>query len=181
METLYSIKKRRSVRKFTEGAVDRELIKEIVEVARFYPSWKNSQTARFYIVDQLEKKMELAQKATFSGGNNRAIIEGAPAVLVLAMKKGLSGTHPDGVYVTDKKDTWEMFDSGLAAQTFSLVAFEKGIGSVILGIFDENKVAEICGIPADEQVAALIPIGYPVDMTHRDGVRKSVDEILTFI
>ena len=181
MELLKAITKRRSVRKFTDETVSRELIKEIIDKARFYPSWKNSQTARFYVVDSQEVKFEILKKATAEGGNNQKIIYGAPALVVLTIKKGLSGTHPDGVYVTDKKDTWEMFDSGIAVQTFSLVAFEKGLGTVILGIFDEHKVAEICNIPDDEVVAALIPIGYPRDTDLKDGVRKEVDEILKFI
>lgn len=181
METLKAIIERRSIRNFTEQPISRELIKEIIEVTRFYPSWKNSQTARFYIIENAEVKSDIAENGTLSGSRNEKIINSAPTLLVLTIKKGLSGTHPDGVYITDKKDEWEMFDSGIAAQTFSLVAFEKGIGSVILGIFDEHKVAQICNIPEDEKVAALIPIGYPKEGTNKSIPRKSVEEILKFI
>lgn len=181
MELIKSIVKRRSVRSFSKQHIERDLVREIIESTRFYPSWKNSQTARFYVVDDIEKKLAIAEKGTTPGGRNGKMIIEAPVLVVLTIKKGLSGTHPDGVYVTNKKDTWEMFDSGIAAQTFSLVAFSKGLGSVILGIFDEHKVAEICNIPEDEEVAVLIPMGYPKDDEIKDGVRKPVEEILTFI
>ncbi len=181
METLKSIVQRRSVRKFSDKPVDRETINDIIEVTRFYPSWKNSQAMRFYVMDNPKLKLELASKSTQEGGNNYKIITHASAVLVLAIKKGLSGTHPDGVYVTKKKDTWEMFDAGIAAQTFSLAAFEMGIGSVILGMLDEDEVAKVCALPNDEEVAVLIAFGYPLDPKEREGVRKPVEEILKYL
>ena len=55
MELVKGIKERRSIRKFKEQKVPRELITEIVDTARYAPSWKNTQTARYIIIDDAEK------------------------------------------------------------------------------------------------------------------------------
>lgn len=180
MELKEAMIKRRSVRSFSETLVPRELIKEIIDVTRYYPSWKNSQTARFYAIDNVEIKNRVADEATFGKGNNQRIIRSSPCLIVQTIKKGLSGTDANGEYMTSKGSEWEVYDSGLAGQSFCLSAFDKGVGSVILGIFKEEVVASICNIPSDEKVSALIPIGYPEEPVTREGVRKEVDEILKF-
>ncbi len=69
-----------------------------------------------------------------------------------------------------------MFDAGIAAQSFCLAAWDKGIGTVIMGIFDEEKIAEAINLPQDETVAALIATGY-FDQTPAAPPRKSAEEI----
>lgn len=181
MDLLESIVKCRSVRGYSNQSVPRELISEIIDITKFYPSWKNSQTARFYVVDDIDIKTQIAEKSTFEKSNNKTLINECPALVVLTIKKGLSGTDMKGNYLTTKKDEWEVFDSGIAAQNFSLSAYGKGVSSVILGLFDEDIVADICNLPKDEKVSALIPIGYPKTEITREGVRKPTDEILFFI
>ena len=67
-----------------------------------------------------------------------------------------------------------------ASQTFCLAAFEKGIGSVILGIFDQDKIESLLQIPEDRELVALIPIGYAVEAPAAPK-RKPVDDLLSFI
>lgn len=179
METLNAIVKRRSVRSFSTESVSRDLIKEIIEVCKYYPSWKNSQTSRFYVVDDKDTILKIADEGTFGKGHNEKIISNCPALLVLVTKRGLSGVHGDNNI--SKNHNWEVFDSGIAAQTFSLTAFEKGLGSVILGIFKDDVIANICNIKDDEFVSALIPFGFPENTISKDGVRKPLEEILKFI
>ena len=50
MEIVEGIRSRRSIRKFTEAEVTREQIEEIVDIARFSPSWKNSQSVRYMFI-----------------------------------------------------------------------------------------------------------------------------------
>ena len=56
MEVLDCIKTRRSVRKFKEDAVPHELIAEVVSAAAWAPSWKNTQTARYIVLENKELK-----------------------------------------------------------------------------------------------------------------------------
>ena len=102
------------------------------------------------------------------------------ALVVVTMVKNRSGYERDGSYTTSKEDRWEMFDAGIATQTFCLAAHEKGLGTVIMGIFDEAKIEEVIDIPEGQQVAALIAIGHPA-ITPEAPKRKEVSELVSYI
>lgn len=172
------IKGRRSVRQFTEQPVSRELLSEIVETASYYPSWKHTQIVRFVAVEG-EKKERLAKECTDMWANNGKIMESAPVVMAVTIIKNRSGFERDGSFSTNKGDRWQMYDAGIASQTLCLAAYESGIASVILGLFDDEKAAAILELPEDREVAALIPMGYAAE-TPAAPRRKPVEEILTF-
>ncbi|MBR1674710.1 MAG: nitroreductase family protein [Eubacterium sp.] len=180
MELLEGIKTRRSVRSFTDEKVSRETVEKIIDSARMAPSWKNSQTARYIVVEDKEVLAKIADEATLGFEHNKEIILGAPALVVLASVAKRSGYERDGSFTTSKGQGWEMFDAGIAAQTFCLAAHEAGVGSVILGIFDDAKVAELINLPENQNVSALIPIGYS-DKELPAVPRKEVADLLTFI
>ena len=72
-----------------------------------------------------------------------------------------------------------MFDVGAACQTFCLAAHEAGLGTVIMGIWDEDGITELLDIPETQELAALIAIGYP-DIEPEAPRRKSVEDLLTY-
>lgn len=72
-----------------------------------------------------------------------------------------------------------MFDAGIAAQTFQLAAHECGIGSVVMGIFDEVKVKELLCLDDTLNVSALIAIGNPA-IQPTAPARKPVQELLQY-
>ena len=172
------LKERRSIRKFTEQPVDHALLSEIIETASFAPSWKNTQITR-YIAAEGDIKNRLAAECTESFPVNAAIINSAPVLIVITVLKNRCGFERDGSFSTRRGDSWQMFDAGIASQTFCLAAFEHGIGSVILGIFDDRKAAEILSLPEDREVVALIPIGYPAEHPAAPR-RKPADELLSY-
>lgn len=180
METLKCIETRRSIRKFKAEAVLHETMQEIVAAAAFAPSWKNTQVTRYIVVENAEIKEKIADEATLGFEHNNGIIKGAPALVVVTMVHGRSGFERDGSYSTSKEDRWEVFDAGLATQTFCLAAHDKGVGTVILGIFDENKVAEIVKVPEGQKVAALVAIGY-ADEEPAAPKRKNTEELVQFV
>ncbi|HWQ59184.1 MAG TPA: nitroreductase family protein [Clostridia bacterium] len=171
---------RRSVRHFKGQPVARELVERIVAAAAFAPSWKNAQSARYIAVLDEALRGRIARECVMGYERNRVIIEGAPLLIVMTYVAGRSGFERDGGFSTSKGAHWESFDAGIAAQTFCLSAWNEGLGSVILGIFDEQKVIEAVGVPAGQKVAALIALGYP-DETPPMPRRKDAHEILTFI
>ena len=73
-----------------------------------------------------------------------------------------------------------MFDVGAACQTFCLAAKDKGLGTVIMGIFDEDKITELLNIPEDRELAALIAVGWP-DIEPEATKRKTVEDLLEYI
>lgn len=172
------IKGRRSIRKYKDTPVDHTLLNEIIETASYAPSWKHSQIAR-YIAVEGELKNKIAKECTEMFPQNGAIIENAPMLIAITYIKGRSGYERDGSFTTAKGDSWQMFDAGIAAQSFCLAAYEKGLGSVIMGIFDEAKTASLLEIPENQEITALIPIGYP-DEEPVAPRRKPVEDLLTY-
>lgn len=172
------IKGRRSIRKFKEQPIDRELLSEIIETASYAPSWKHTQITR-YIAVTGELKDKLAAECTSAYPKNGEIITQAPMLIVVTYIKGRSGFERDGSFSTAKEGSWQMFDAGVAAQTFCLAAYEQGIGSVIMGIFDEAKAASLLNIPEEREIVALIPIGYPNEEPVAPR-RKPVEDLLSF-
>lgn len=172
------IRERRSIRKFKPEPVSHDLLAEIVETASYSPSWKHTQIVR-YIAVEGELKDRIAAEATSMFPNNGSIIKNAPMLIAVTVIKNRCGYERDGSFTTPRKDTWQMFDAGIASQTFCLAAHEKGIGSVILGIFDQKKIEELLEIPEERELVTLIPIGYP-DEVPAAPKRKPVADLLSF-
>lgn len=168
---------RRSIRRFTDQPVSHELLSQIVETASFAPSWKNTQITR-YIAVEGAKKAALA-KCTGIYPPNGSIMEQAPMVIAVTVIKGRSGYERDGSFSTVKGDGWQMFDAGIAGEAFCLAAHEQGLGTVIMGLFDEEEASKVLELPEDRELVALIPIGYPAESPAAPR-RKTVEDLLSF-
>ena len=179
MEALECIKTRRSVRKFTEQPVTEDEIRQVIETAAYAPSWKNTQIARYIVVTDKEKKDKLADNCMLGFTYNQKTTHGAPALVVLTMIKERSGYERDGSFSTPKEAGFEMFDAGIAAQTFCLAAWERGVGTVITGYFDEEKITRLLNLPENQKVGCVIGLGYP-DEEPAAPKRKSVEDLLTY-
>lgn len=180
MEALQCIETRRSIRKFKQTAVSHEVMEAIVKEASYAPSWKNTQVTRYVVVEDPAVKAKIANEAVLGFSFNTGTIENAAALVVVTMVHGRSGYEKDGSFSTSKEDRWEVFDAGIATQTFCLAAHDKGVGSVIMGIFDEEKVAELIQLEEGRKVAALISVGYP-DEEPVVPKRKEVEELVRFV
>lgn len=179
MDAKECIEMRRSVRRYTDDLVDHETIEKIIDLARKAPSWKNSQTARYIIVEDEAKIQKIAEEAVLGFEGNMKTLQKAKQLLVLTSVAKRSGYERDGSFTTTKEDRWEMFDAGIAAQTFSLAATIYGVGSVMMGIYDEAKVKEIIEVPEGQNVSCLISFGYPKFVP--DAVpRKEVADLLSY-
>lgn len=168
---------RRSIRKFTDQPVSHDLIEKIVATASYAPSWKNTQITR-YIAVEGEKKAALAKCTSIYPGNG-AIMEQAPMVIAVTVITGRSGYERDGSFSTPKGTGWQMFDAGIAGEAFCLAAYEQGLGTVIMGLFDEAEAAKVLDLPEGRELVALIPIGYPAESPAAPK-RKTVEDLLTF-
>lgn len=170
---------RRSIRKFKSDAVSHELLSEIVETASYAPSWKHTQITRYIAVEGALKD-KIAKECTSMYPPNGDIIAAAPVLMAVTIIKNRSGYERDGSFSTPRGDGWQMYDAGIASQSLCLAAYEQGLGSVILGLFDQSAAETLLQLPEDRELAALIPIGYPNE-TPAAPRRKSVEELLSYL
>jgi len=158
MDLIEAIQGRRSIRKYKPDPVPEEVLRKVMEAVRWAPSWANTQCWEVIVAKDPKVKSELA--GSLSKGNPAfSSITEAPIVLVLCGRRGISGYYK-GEAKTEKGD-WLTFDAGLAMQNLCLVAHALGLGTVIVGNFNHQKVAEILGVPQNDEVVVLTPLGYP--------------------
>ena len=171
------LKTRRSIRKYKPDQVDHSTIDSIVSLASYSPSWKNTQITRYIAIEDSSLLAEIADKYTPEYNSN--IIRQVNVLMAVTFKKGRCGYERDGSFTTKKGDRWQMFDVGVACQSFCLAAWDHSLGTVIMGVFDEEGISKLLNLPEDQELAALIAIGHP-DIKPDAPKRKSVDELLQY-
>ena len=111
---------------------------------------------------------------------NKKTIFAANTIVIQTIVTGICGYEQDGSFSTSKGASWEMYDAGISAQTFCLAAHEYAVGTVIMGVFDEEILKNIVTIPENESVTAIIGMGY----FEKNGTipkHKAVNEVLRFL
>ncbi len=182
MTAVEGILGRRSIRKYKDEKVSHELIKEIVDIARFAPSWANLQVAKYTIVDSPDLIAKISEGGVNGFSYNMNTLKNAKGVAVLSYTKGKSGLlEGKAADSTDpaKKGFWEAFDSGIACQTFCLAAHAKGVGTCIFGVINSDVIAKIVNLPDEETVAALIVYGF-ADEQPEARPRHAVEDVVRF-
>ncbi len=157
-EFMEVLKNRRSIRRYQDKPLSDELLNYILEAVKWSPSWANTQCWEIVVVKDPENKEKLQSTLPKTNPASKAMVE-APVVLVLCGKLKSSGYYKG--QVTTKFGDWFMFDLGIAAQSICLAAKDKGLGTVVVGLFDHDKAKEILGLTQDYEVVAMIPVGYP--------------------
>ena len=158
MKVIDFIVDRRSIRRFTDEEITEETLAKLLEAIRWTPSWANTQCWEVIVVKDQTVKEAVAEAVPKSNPAYKHFTE-APAILVLCGKLGTSGYYKG--QVTTKFGDWFMFYLGLAAQNICLTAHSLGLGTVIAGLFDHKKAAEVLGVPEEYELVSLIPVGYP--------------------
>lgn len=183
MDAIEMIKGRRSVRSYKNEKVDRKLMSDVVDIARWAPSWANFQIARYTLVDDEAVIARLGTDGVKGFSYNVNTLKNAKGVCVLSFVKGKSGKlDPEkDEFATNKTNVWEVFDAGIACQSFCLAAYAKGVGTCIFGVIDDESISEIAGLPEDETVAALIVYGYEDGGHAAPTPRRETHEILRFV
>ena len=158
MQLKEAVLTRRSIRKFNDKEIDVNTIKEIIDLSQYAPSWKNTQTVRYNLIADKELIKKVALSIDFEW--NRNIILNANKLMILSTVNNISGYEKDGSPSTSKNSHWQSFDAGIYAYSFVLVAHEYNIGSVIMGIYDEDKLKKIINLADNESISCIIPLGY---------------------
>lgn len=171
------IKSRRSIRKYKTDPIDHSILEDIITTASYAPSWKNTQITRYIAIEDPKLIETIATECVPEF--NAKIIRQAPVLMAITYIKERCGYERDGSFSTSKEDRWQMFDAGIASQSFALAAHEAGLGTVVLGLFDEAKISELLELPDNQALMCLMPLGYP-DIDPEAPPRKPVETLLTY-
>lgn len=173
MELHDAIMTRRSVRKFTDHNVTDEEINQLLEAAQWAPSWSNTQCWEFIVIRDKELIHKVVE--TFSETNPaRKGSESASVLIAFCGKSDLPG-YKEGVKRT-KFDSWYMFDLGIAVQNMLLTAHNIGLGSVVVGLMDHEKCAELLNVKPPYEILGILPIGRPVELKKEGPKRREIQE-----
>jgi len=152
------VRSRRSIRKYSDRDVSDATLSAIFEAVRWSPSWANTQCWEIVVVRDPATRASLQETIGPKNPATRAITA-APVLIALCGRRNRAGFYKDAV--TTKFGDWYMFDLGIATQTLCLAAHNAGLGTVIVGLFDHDRAGRIINVPADVELVALIPMGYP--------------------
>ena len=177
MNFLDHARSRFSLRSYVDTPVEREKIARCVEAAGLAPSACNAQPWHFVIADHREELRQLASAAQTPGMPINSFADQAPVIAALVAEKPNISSQVGG-YLKGKP--FHLLDGGMAAEHFCLQAAEEGLGSCMLGWFDERRVKHVLGIPRKKGVVLLITAGYPGTQNVPKKKRKPVDEILSW-
>ncbi len=178
MEFSKLIKIRQSVRKYQAKAVEKEKIQQLIEAVRLAPSASNSQPWKWILVDEAELKDKVA-RATFSKAVSfNKFAPQAPVIAILTIEKPKLISQIGGRI---KNREFPLLDIGIAAENFCLQAAELGLGTCILGWFDEKRIKKLLNIPRKTRIGLLITLGYAEEgYKLRKKVRKAAEVMSSF-
>lgn len=166
---------RQSDRAYEQGrAIERDVLERILEAARLAPSACNGQPWHFTVVTEPELLVEVG-KATASLGMNKFVKDASALVLVTLENTNITSRLGCGI----KDKDFPMMDLGIASAYITLAAEDEGVGSCILGWFDEKKIKDLVGIPHKKRLMLIISLGYAAK-PKRKKVRKEWDKVVSF-
>ena len=169
MELKDTIKKRHSIRSFSNKKVPINLIYEMIEFANLAPSAGNLQARDFIIVDDIEIKKRLSLAAL----NQRFIIEAPINIVVCANLNRISPYGKRGA------ELYCIQDSAAAVEHILLLTVDNGLGACWISAFKESEVRKILNLPPYINPIAIIPIGYPkgrIEYTSRIDTNKLIHQ-----
>ena len=177
MTFLDLVSSRQSVRAFDpDRSVEKEKIERIIEIARLAPSACNAQPWSFVVVDDPELKNKVADATSSRVLGMNHFTKQAPVHLLLVEEKV---NISSGIGGWIKKKDFAQMDLGIVAAHIVLAAEAEGLGTCIVGWFDEDKVKDLLHIPASKRVWLDIVIGYGTQPL-RNKNRKSIDKIVSY-
>ena len=172
MEFQDLIIKRRSVREYAAGASHDDIVK-IVRAAQMAPSWKNSQTARCYILEQPDQSFRETVLPSFNQNSSANA-----SLIVTTFVKNVAG-YSQGQPDNEIGNQWGAYDLGLHDAYLVLAAEDAGYDTLIMGIRDSAVIRKKLDIPENEEIMSVIALG------RRAGEpairpRKELEEIAKF-
>ena len=171
MELLKLMEERYSVRAYSPREIEEDKLDRILEAGRLAPTAKNNQPQHIYVL-----------KSPKAIGTVRALTRcayNAPVVLAVAVDKSREWNNPLEEGVTSGQQ-----DAAIVATQMMLAAWNEGIGSCWVCYMSPTEIHDAFGLPENEQVVLLMPIGYPAEEAKpspNHGSRKPITETVTVL
>jgi len=161
MDFFEVIKGRRSIRKYKDEKIDKKVLEEIVDAAKYAASARSEYPWSFVVITEKERVKEL----TGIIGSNGKFMAGAAAAIVVISK--------DAKYFLE--------DGSAATQNLLNAAYAKGIGTCWIAGDKKDyceKVLEFTGAPAGYKLVSLISAGIPDEKPVKN--KPDISEILSW-
>lgn len=172
------VAKRQSVRKYTDKQVEPEKVKRCLEAARLAPSASNSQPWKFIVVNDPELSQKVAKETYGPLSTFNTFAGQAPVIVAIVIEKMKTITQI-GAFLKDRE--FSLIDIGITAEHFCLQAAEEGLGTCMLGWFNEDPIKGLLKIPQHKRIGLLITLGYfPEDYPLRQKKRKDFKEVVSY-
>ena len=166
---------RQSDRSFEPGrTIDSDVLNRIVEAGRLAPSACNGQPWHFTVITDSELLPQVG-KATSSLGINRFVKDSSALILITHEPTNITSRFGCGI----KDKDFPMMDLGIASAYITLAAEDEGVGSCILGWFDEKKIKQLVGIPEKKRLMLIVALGYAAK-PKRKKIRKEWGKVVSF-
>ena len=173
MDFLELARRRQSDRAYEDKPVEQEKLLHCLQAARLAPSACNSQPWTFIVVDEPTLKNKVADATSNRLLPLNHFTKQAPMHVVIVQEKPKLVSSLGGA-IKDKE--YPLIDIGIAAEHFCLQAAAEGLGTCMLGWFNEKKVKKLLGIPPSKRALLIITLGYPAQET-REKKRKEFKEM----
>ncbi len=149
MEFKEVIKRRYSCKKYSGRQVEEEKLSSILEAGRLAPTAKNLQEQHVYVLQSADSlaKIDAVTPCRY----------GAPTVVVVAFDKNNVFTYPGG-----KRDSG-VEDATIVATHMILAAADEGVDSCWINFLDPEKLAQVLGLPDNEEVLMVMDLGYAAE------------------
>ena len=168
MELKQAIADRRSVRSYTDRALAREEIDELLRAAVSAPSACNMQSWHFYVLADAKEREKLHDICA-------DWIAKAPVVFIVCTDKNAIEAR-----FGERARKFPIQDTALAMENMLLRAVDMGLGGCVIGAYKQDECARVFGIPDEHEIVALLPIGEPTE-TIPARERRPMSEVVTFI
>jgi nitroreductase len=151
METLEAIRTRRSIRKYLDKSLPKDILQQVLEAAMYAPSACNAQPWQFLVIENRKLLREVPNIHPYA-----AMAAQAPLAILVCGDTSL-----------EKVPGYWVIDCAAAVQNLLLAAHALGLGAVWTGVYPQQQRVEgfrrLLGLPKNVIPHSLVPLGYPAE------------------
>ena len=167
---------RQSDRKYSDKPVEKEKLDRIIEAGRMAPSACNAQPWKFIVVNEPDLLLKIAEATSAKLIGMNSFVGQAPLMIVVVREQPNLTSKVGG---TIKNKDYSLIDIGIASENICLQAEAEGLGSCMIGWFDERMLRKILGIPKSKRVELIITLGYSLS-EQREKRRKPSEVTVSY-